>query len=236
MTRLLTSFIIAVFSLLVVGIPHTNAAGLDTILAPGNPPLTRGTSDASAGVTVFVLKLVATGDVEADDLDLDESMLDHWANAVAASYVRMSADEQAQFSVMPALRDALLTAWPEAADADRAEVRDAFRPLAQGWLSQMECASFVSMAESDLVEPTDENIARYKGCNPADEPIVEAPARTAVTESPTAAYNRASAGLQASHNNYVHMSNVLLQNHVGNMNSILNMGSSNYRYEYKSKP
>jgi hypothetical protein len=35
---------------------------------------------------------------------------------------------------------------------------------------------------------------------------------------------------------YVSMSNTLLQNHVGNMNAILNMGNSNYRYEYVSKP
>jgi hypothetical protein len=215
MTRLLSSFVTAVFSLLVIGIPHTNAAELDTILAPGSPPLTRETSDASAGVTVFVLKLVATGDVEADDLDLDESLLDEWANALAAAYVHMSADEQAQFAAMPALRDTLYVVWPLATPSERAQVREAFRPLGEALLSQMDVA---------------------------DEPVVEAPApatvapKQQVTESPTAAYYRASAGLQASHNNYVHMSNVLLQNHVGNMNAILNMGNNNYRYEYKSRP
>jgi hypothetical protein len=211
MTRLLTSFITAVFSLLVIGIPHTNAAELDTILAPGNPPLTREASDACAGVTVFAIKLVATGDVEADDLYVDDAILDPWANALAAAYVQMSADEQAQFAGMPAVRDALYVAWPYASASERAEVREAFRPLAETLLSQIDSA---------------------------DEPVVESPvpARTAVTESPTAAYQRASAGLAASHNNYVHMSNVLLQNHVGNMNAILNMGNNNYRYEYKSRP
>ena len=54
--------------------------------------------------------------------------------------------------------------------------------------------------------------------------------------SPTAAYQRASAGLAASHNMYVNMSNVLLENHVGNMNAILNMGNNDYHYVYKTNP
>jgi hypothetical protein len=76
---------------------------------------------------------------------------------------------------------------------------------------------------------------------PADEPapVAATPVRAAQStpvESPTAAYQRASAGLQASHNMYVNMSNVLLENHVGNMNAILNMGNNNYHYVYTTKP
>jgi hypothetical protein len=35
---------------------------------------------------------------------------------------------------------------------------------------------------------------------------------------------------------YVNMSNVLLENHVGNMNAILNMGNNDYHYVYKATP
>jgi hypothetical protein len=97
----------------------------------------------------------------------------------------------------------LEVAWPQASAAERAELREAFRPIVEGWL--------------------------------ADEATPAPTPSTAVTESPTAAAQRASAGLMASHNMYTNMSNVLLENHVGNMNAILNMGNNNYHYVY-SKP
>jgi hypothetical protein len=184
-----------------------------------------------------MLRVVATG--EADELALDGSVLDEWATALASEYAALSIEEQAQLAELPVLRDALYLAWPAASASDRDEIRNALRPMAEGMLAQMACDSFVSLAESGLVEPTSANIARYQHCN-AGETVQAAPTPAAVattsTESPTAAYQRASAGLAASHNMYVNMSNVLLQNHVGNMNAILNMGNNNYRYEYVSKP
>jgi hypothetical protein len=226
------------FGVLLAGAPRAHAAESGMVIAPGTPPLTRQAADASAEVTIFMLQVVATGDPDTE-LELDDDLLEAWAEGLAAEYSGMSSDAQAQLASLPAVRDALYVAWPQATASQRAEMRDAFRPMADGMLAQMGCDGFVSLADAGLVEPNSANIARYKRCNAGE--TVAAPAPTPVptttsTESPTAAYQRASAGLAASHNMYVNMSNVLLQNHVGNMNAILNMGNSNYRYEYVSKP
>jgi hypothetical protein len=123
----------------------------------------------------------------------------------------------------------------------------------------MSCDSFVSLAQGGLVEASDDNLDRYADCvdendvvapapavapsraaapvaapaAPTPAPVAAAPSSGAIPTSPTAAYQRASQGLLASHNMYVNMSNVLLENHVGNMNAILNMGNNDYRYVYK---
>jgi hypothetical protein len=231
--------------------PRANAA--EGILAPGNPPLTRDVSDASASVTLFMLKHVASGAATASDLSVDPSLLNEWAKLMASEYVTFSGDDQAQLAIMPALRGALADVWPRASASDRAELREAFRPIAEGWLADMSCDGFTSLADAGFVDKTDANVSRYLNCDDdldsSDTPVVApakpTPAPVAATSSsssastaasssmsPTAAAQRASAGLMASHNMYTSMSNVLLQNHVGNMNAILNMGDSNYHYVY----
>jgi hypothetical protein len=243
------------------GVPITLAAE-ESILAPGDPPLTRDVSDASAEVSVFMLKVVATGTASAANMSLDGDLLDVWADALRGDYRSMSSDEQHMLAGMPLLRGALREAWPQASASERATLREAFRPIAEGWLAGMSCDSFVSLADAGYVEKTQANVQRYTKCDVAfddadldlEDDVVErtlsvgaaapgpvaaaAPAAAAsvASESPTAAYQRASAGLAASHNMYTHMSNVLLENHVGNMNAILNMGNNDYHYVYKSTP
>jgi hypothetical protein len=245
MNRLFTSLLLT-GSLLSVAAPHALAAD-DTVIARGNPPLTRDVSDASAGVTVFLLQVVATG---APDGTLDKGLLDGWATALSSDYGTMSSDDQQALTIMPTLNATLHQVWQQASPDDRESVRDAFRPLAQAWLDDMSCDSFVSLAQGGLVEASDDNLDRFADCLDADSapaPSVVAPAAPTpvpvaashptssgiAPTSPTVDYQRASQGLQASHNMYVNMSNVLLENHVGNMNAILNMGNSDYRYVYK---
>ena len=83
---------------------NANAAEDESILAPGNPPLTREVSDSSAQVTVFMLKVVASGNASVSDFALDDDVLDEWADSMAAEYASMSADEQQQLAIMPPLR------------------------------------------------------------------------------------------------------------------------------------
>src|SRR6266540_4045281 len=68
------------------GVPITLAAEED-VLAPGDPPLTRDFSDATAEVALFMLTVVATGDPSASDLRLDDDLLDAWADELASAYV-----------------------------------------------------------------------------------------------------------------------------------------------------
>jgi hypothetical protein len=137
---------------------------------------------------------------------------------------------------------AMREAWPHAWASDRAGIRDAFRPVAEGWLADMSCDGFTGLADAGFVEKTSANVNRYLSCDDEVDsdpaPVVASnptPTTASTSMAPTAAGQRASAGLLASHNMYTNMSNVLLQNHVGNMNAILNMGNNNYHYVY-SKP
>jgi hypothetical protein len=113
-------------------------------------------------------------------------------------------------------------------------------------LEGMDCQTFVGLADADFVEATAANIARYRSCQresapaPTAVPQPTAAPRPSAANDPVAqqaqqnaAYRAAQQGLMNSHNTYVHMSNVLTQNHAANMNAILTMGGSNYRYEVK---
>jgi hypothetical protein len=229
-------------SLLLVAAPHALAAD-DSVIARGNPPLTREVSDASAGVTLFLLQVVATGE---PDTRVDKALLDGWATSLASEYGSMSAEDQQALTIMPTLNATLHMVWQQASPSDRESVRDAFRPLAQDWLDDMSCNGFVSLARGGMVEATDDNLERFSDCmddasgTPSLAPVVAPAAPTPAPvgastspKSPTAAYQRASQGLLDSHNMYVNMSNALLENHVGNMNAILNMGNNDYRYVFK---
>lgn len=247
-----SSVVVLVIVCFGLAVSSASAAEGPALLAPGDPPLTREVSDSSAQVTLFMLKVVASGTASASDIALDADVLDEWADTMAAEYPFLSSAEQQQLAIMPPLRNALLEAWPQASANERATVRDAFRPIAQGWLADTSCDGFISLADGGLVEKTQANVARYLSCDAQSDsiessidepaPVAATPAPAAPTsastptESPTAAYQRASAGLQASHNMYVNMSNVLLENHVGNMNAILNMGNNDYHYVYTTHP
>src|SRR5947207_14610120 len=85
MVRLLLSAASALVLVLsyfwLAGVPVSLAAE-ETFLVPGDPPLTRDAADASAEVSVFMLKVVATGDASASDLTLDRAILDYWTDAL----------------------------------------------------------------------------------------------------------------------------------------------------------
>jgi hypothetical protein len=225
------------------------------VLAPGNPPLTRQVTDAFAETMVFVFQVVAAGDTwdleQADDTALKDAM----AQGLAAGYTAFPADARQALSQMPELRAVLYQAWPLLDDDDREALRQQLRPSAQSMLESMDCQTFVGLADADFVEATSANIARYRSCQkesapapaavpqPTAEPTVAPrPAQTSPSAAndpvaqqaqQNAAYRAAQQGLMNSHNTYINMSNVLTQNHAANMNAILTMGGSNYRYEVK---
>jgi hypothetical protein len=255
---LLSGLVLAVAYVALGAAPSAHAAESGVVLAPGNPPLTRDVSDATVAVTLFMLKQVASGDASESDLTVDQNLLDEWAGDMADEWGTFSPDEQAQLATMPALRGGLLAAWSQSSPTQRSEVRDAFRPVAEDWLSDTSCDTFTSLADAGFVEKTSSNVGRYLACQDDAESVEAAPDTTALppsheapatavasasapsqpdsspSVSPTAAGQRASEGLLASHNMYTSMSNVLLENHVGNMNAILNMGDSNYHYVYSN--
>jgi hypothetical protein len=237
-------------SLLVPGVlrpPAAHAQGATAgVLAPGSPPLTRQVTDAFAETMVFVFQVVAAGDTwdleKADDSALKDAM----AQGLASGYSAFPADAQQALSQMPELRTVLYQAWPLLDDDDREELRQQLRPSAQSMLEGMDCQTFVGLADADFVEATSANIARYRSCQresapaPTAVPQPTAAPRPSAANDPVAqqaqqnaAYRAAQQGLMNSHNTYVHMSNVLTQNHAANMNAILTMGGSNYRYEVK---
>lgn len=218
------------------------AAG--AVLAAGSPPLTRQVTDAFADTMVFIFQVVANGDTwdleKADDAALKNGM----AQGLAAGYAAFPPDAQQALAQMPELRTVLYQAWPLLDEDDREELRDQLRPSAQSILDGMDCQTFVGLADADFVEATTANIARYRSCQRESVPATAVPQPTAAPKpaqsnpvaqqaQQNAAYRAASQGLMDSHNTYINMSNVLTQNHAANMNAILTMGGSDYRYEVK---
>jgi hypothetical protein len=214
--------------LLGAGTPPALAQTTDAVLAPGYPPLTRTISDSSAELTVFMLKVVASGDARTADLTLDSSLLNGWAESLASGYADLSADEQQNLAMMPAVRSSLQAVWPAATASDKADVRDSWRPIVQEWLAQMDCDSFTTLADGGLVEPSGSNRARYSDCDDdEDDEIVapvDTPTATAAAPAPsTSAANQHPAPNDAwSHAAYVNLSNSLLQSHMARMTVIQN--------------
>ena len=249
MTALLT------LSLLLPGLlrpPAAHAQGAPAgVLAPGNPPLTRQVTDAFAETMVFVFQVVAAGDTWDLEPADDRALKDAMAQGLAAGYAAFPADARQALSQMPELRTVLYQAWPLLDDDDREELRQQLRPSAQSMLEGMDCQTFVGLADADFVAATSANIARYRSCQkesaPAPPAVPQPTAAPRPAQSPpsaandpvaqqaqqNAAYRAAQQGLMNSHNTYINMSNVLTQNHAANMNAILTMGGSNYRYEVK---
>jgi hypothetical protein len=218
-----------------------------TPIAAGNPPLTRQVSDAYAETMLFMLQVVSTGDVWTVDKAIDTSLKNGFAQELSAGYAGLGAQQQQILAQMPVLRAALREAWPTLSATERGQLRDQWRPIVQGMLSPLDCESFVALAGSDFVEGTQDNATRLRGCwndhpqlaPPEYRQVQQAQAQQAQQNAvqaqaqQNAAYLKAQQGLMNSHNTYIHMSNVLTQNHAANMNAILTMGGSNYRYEVK---
>jgi hypothetical protein len=214
--------------LLGAGTPPALAQTTDAVLAPGYPPLTRTISDSSAELTVFMLKVVASGDARTADLTLDSSLLNGWAESLASGYADLSADEQQNLAMMPAVRSSLQAVWPAATASDKADVRDSWRPIVQEWLAQMDCDSFTTLADGGLVEPSGSNRARYSDCDDDEDDEIVAPVDTptataAAPAASTSAANQHPAPNDAwSHAAYVNLSNSLLQSHMARMTVIQN--------------
>jgi hypothetical protein len=213
--------------LLGAGTPPALAQATDAVLAPGYPPLTRSISDSSAELTVFMLKVVASGDARTADLTLDSSLLNGWADSLASGYADLSADEQQNLAMMPSVRSGLQAVWPAATASDKADVRDTWRPIVQEWLAQMDCDSFTTLADGGLVEPSGSNRARYSDCgdDEDDDEIVapaDTPTATAAAPAPsTSAANQHPAPNDAwSHAASMNLSNSLLQSHMARMSVI----------------
>jgi hypothetical protein len=213
--------------LLGAGTPPALAQTTDAVLAPGYPPLTRTISDSSAELTVLMLKVVASGDARTADLTLDSSLLNGWAESLASGYADLSADEQQNLAMTPAVRSGLQAVWPAATASDKADARDNWRPIVQEWLAQMDCDSFTTLADEGLVEPSGSNRARYADCSDDedDDEIVapvDTPTATAAAPAPaTSAANQHSAPTDAwGYASYLNLSNSLLQSHNTRMNVI----------------
>jgi hypothetical protein len=220
------------------------------VLAPGNPPLTRQVTDALAETIVFVLQVVATGDTwDLEGAD-EASFKDAMAQGLAAAYSGMEPAAQQAMAQLPQLRTALREAWPGLAEAERDALRAELRPGVEAMLVGVDCQTFIGLAEADLVEDTLDNVARLLDCwneeiaqpappgqHPAAQPSQPSqpsqPNPVAQQAQQNEAYRRAQQGLMDSHNTYVSMTNMLTQNHAANMNAILTMGGSPYRYEVK---
>lgn len=200
-----------------------------TPIAPGTPALTRQVAEAYAEVQYFLLSVVATGEGRRLDQNVGPAGRDVWTRAIDDDYPRYSAQQQ-QMAQMPLFRAAIREAWPALPDAERARLRDQWRPVVQGMLAEVSCGTFVALAQVDLVEPTEGNLRRFSGCR---SPEAAAPAETRPllqSKPEDVRLTQDDVRLDYNPNAYTFLSNLQTTSHVGTMNMISTMSGSPYRY------
>jgi hypothetical protein len=87
-------------------------------IAPGNPPLTRQSTDAFLDALFFEVGVVA-----GEHAVPDQKLKDDWANALAANYPRMSAALKQQIAGLPLFMATMRVAWPQLSESVKAQYR-----------------------------------------------------------------------------------------------------------------
>jgi hypothetical protein len=205
-------------------------------IAPGDPPLTRQVADAYTETMVFVLQVVATGDGWAVNKDVDTWFKDAMAEGLAANYPAYGAAQRQALAQMPVYRAAIHEAWPSLPAAERTQLRDQWRPIAQGMLAQVNCEAFDGLSSGNFVENTPENVAHLRRCW-EEQPDLPGARETAAARAASAAQAPAAQSpappSYGSHSSYVAMTNMLTTQYAASMNAIFTMGGSSYHYEVK---
>jgi hypothetical protein len=171
-------------------------------LAPGAPPLTRQISDDYLDVLCFMHNQVAPGPPLSYQ---SEEAKQFFARELTKAWGKADAARRQHWASMRLARAALLVAWPQLPEDQRAGFRKQFR----GYLQAI-APDFLKTVPQQASAPT--QAAARQGGNPA-------------------AYAQAMARLQRQHDSYVFMSNMMLMNHVANMNMLSNIGGGGYHYE-----
>jgi hypothetical protein len=172
-------------------------------LASGDPPLTREISDDYLDLLCFMHNQVVPG--PSLRYESEEAKV-FFARALTMAWGKADAARRQHWASMPLARAALLVAWPQLAEEQRAGFRKQFR-------------SYLQAIAPDFLKPVPQQIAA--------PPKKQTTARRGSPE----AYAQAMAQLQRQHESYVFMSNMMLTNHVANMNMISNIGGGGYHYE-----
>jgi hypothetical protein len=174
-------------------------------LVAGDPPLTRQATDATIEVIHFMASRVAG----TADFVPGAQEKDRFATNLAAAYPTMPRENRDELAKMPTYWAALRVAWPELS-------RDQQSKLTAAW------------ADSDQVKPVVEQIkaAQAKAAR-------EASASGASPNADSLAALKAMQELNRQHENFMVLSNISHQMHMSRMQIINNIGSSNYRYEYR---
>jgi hypothetical protein len=175
-------------------------------LVAGDPPLTRQATDATIEVIHFMASRVAG----AGDFVPSAPEKEQFAKSLAAAYPTMPKENRDELAKMPTYWAALRVAWPELS-------RDEQSKLTAAW------------ADSDQVKPVVEQIRAAQ----AKAAAQRAAAGGTSPNSDSMAALKAMQELNRQHENFVMLSNISHQMHMSRMQIINNIGSSNYRYEYR---
>ncbi|NJD69413.1 MAG: hypothetical protein FIA90_12345 [candidate division NC10 bacterium] len=87
-------------------------------IAGGTPPLTRQSTDAYLETLFFMV-----GEVSGQHSVPDRKQKDDWAQALAAGYPKMSAEQKQQIAGMPLLMATLRVSWPMLSESEKAQYR-----------------------------------------------------------------------------------------------------------------
>jgi hypothetical protein len=97
-------------------------------IAPGDPPLTRQSSDALLEVLFFMACQV---NGQPGDVQVTGEMKDQWAKQIAGAYANFNAEAKQGVAQMPMAWAALRVAWPEASEQEKAALRQQWSQSAE---------------------------------------------------------------------------------------------------------
>lgn len=100
-------------------------ASAHQVIAAGDPPLTRQSTDAFLEALYFM-----AGEVAGRHDVPDAQMKNEWANALAANYAKISPELKKQIAGMPLFVTAMRLTWPTLPESEKAEYR-------QQWTGQL---------------------------------------------------------------------------------------------------
>ncbi len=92
------------------------------VIAAGDPPLTRQSTDAFLDALFFM-----AGEVAGKQTVPDQKLKDDWAATLAANYPRMSAELKQQIAGMPLFSAAMRVTWPSLSNDEKAQYRTQWR-------------------------------------------------------------------------------------------------------------
>jgi hypothetical protein len=149
------------------------AAGLGLAVSTAAPALAQSdtpatidpaaVADAYGTLSVFILNVAAGLDGVPKDPQGEQVFHDAFAQQMLTAFASMGPQDQQSLGQLPDLRTAVLTAWPQLPDAQRASIAEQWRQSVQSELPGVPCPMYDALARAYLIPGGDAATVKANG-------------------------------------------------------------------------